>query len=284
MEAVRSGLRVLIVDDDEELREMLSEYLAERDFEVTTEGDGLIGLERACHSAYSLLVLDVRLPGLDGFEMLRRLRASNGDGAQVPVIMLTAHGDEIDRIVGLELGADDYLPKPFNPRELLARMRAILRRAATDKAATPAEERADTASELPTEKVASNVLRCGEVEMDTDARLVRHNGETLELSASEFDLLSVLLREAGRVVKRETLARDGLGRRLLPLDRSLDIHVCNLRHKLWPDDTGLNHIKTVRGIGYMLVNNDPANSAPADGERGDYGGRAPYSGRSGSLS
>lgn len=238
--------RVLVVDDDEPLREMVAEYLAERDFAVDVEGDGAHGLERASSGDYALLVLDVRLPGLDGFEVLRRLRA--GSAARLPVLMLTAHGDEIDRIVGLELGADDYLAKPFNPRELLARIRAILRRAApeeivAEKTAVPEMKTAPSAS----------VLQVGDVELDVDARIARRGGQSVDLCAVEFDLLKTLLCEAGRVVKREDLAREALGRKLPPLDRSLDIHICKLRHKLWPDAEGLERIRTVRGVGYVLT-------------------------------
>ncbi|MBW3636153.1 MAG: response regulator transcription factor [Armatimonadetes bacterium] len=239
--------RVLVVDDDEPLREMVAEYLAERDFAVDVEGDGSRGLERASSGDYALLVLDVRLPEMDGFEVLRRLRAGSGT-ARLPVLMLTAHGDEIDRIVGLELGADDYLAKPFNPRELLARIRAILRRAApeeivAEKTAVPEKKGAPSAS----------VLQVGDVELDVDARIARRGGQTVDLCAVEFDLLKTLLCDAGRVVKREDLAREALGRKLMPLDRSLDIHICKLRHKLWPDAGGLERIRTVRGVGYVLT-------------------------------
>lgn len=242
--------RVLVVDDDEPLREMVAEYLAERDFEVDVEGDGLRGLERASSGDYALLVLDVRLPGLDGFEVLRRLRASSGT-ARLPVLMLTAHGDEIDRIVGLELGADDYLAKPFNPRELLARIRAVLRRAAPEEA-TPQKSK-DAESEAEKSAPDDAILQVGEVELDVEARLARCGGQSVDLCAVEFDLLKTLMGEAGRVVKREELAREALGRKLPPLDRSLDIHICKLRHKLWPDADGLHRIRTVRGVGYVLA-------------------------------
>lgn len=251
-EATAVKTRVLIVDDDEQLHEMVAEYLIERDFEVDVEVDGLRGLERACLDHYNLLVLDVRLPTLDGFEVLRRLRAHASDAARMPVIMLTAHGDEVDRIVGLELGADDYLPKPFNPRELLARIRAILRRALPEMhvAGPPASNEGNAPGEP---KATADLLSCGDLEMDVDARLVRCAGDTVELSAVEFDVLHVLLCNKGRVVARDELSREALGRRLLPLDRSLDIHVCKLRQKLWPQEDSLKHIRTVRGVGYILV-------------------------------
>ena len=233
-----NALRVLIVDDDVELGELVEQYLATRGFAVDVEEDGGIGLERAQSGEYALVVLDVNLPGLDGFEVLRRLRAGVGATQKLPVVMLTAHGDETDRIVGLELGADDYLPKPFNPRELLARMQAVLRRVAdTAPAAAPATD---------------EPLRAANLEINVGARSVQNSGREVELTAAEFDVLCVLVRHAGRVVTRDELARESLKRRLLPLDRSLDMHVSNLRAKLWPDGAGLETLKTVRGVGYLL--------------------------------
>jgi DNA-binding response OmpR family regulator len=271
-QAMPESTRVLIVDDDEALRGMVAEYLAERDFVVDAESDGRRGLQRAGDGGYALLLLDVRLPDVNGFELLRRLRANGRPTARLPVLMLTAHGDEIDRIVGLEMGADDYLAKPFNPRELLARIHAILRRAAPPDVLaapqTPAPEYSApdipapeySASQTPAPEYSapeySTSLRVGDVEMEVEARLVRRGGETLELSAMEFDLLYALMRAAGRVLERDELAREALGRRLLSRDRSLDIHVCKLRHKLWPGDEGLRHIRTVRGVGYIFVKDD----------------------------
>ncbi|MDQ3812983.1 MAG: response regulator transcription factor [Armatimonadota bacterium] len=247
--AAEPGTRLLLVDDDAELCELVSEYLTARGLVVETEGDGGRGLERARQGHYDLMVLDVMLPGLDGFEILRRLRAGGGAAAKLPVVMLTAHGDEVDRIVGLELGADDYLPKPFNPRELLARIRAILRRVNTELAAahgpTPNAPQAALAR-----------LHVGDVEMDVGARTVRRAGETLDLTAAEFDLLHALLRAAGQVVTREKLAREVLDRRLLPFDRSLDMHMSKLRRKLSPPESNAERIKTVRGVGYIYVTQD----------------------------
>lgn len=225
-------LRVLLVDDDVELGELVEQYLASRGFAVDVEEDGTRGLERAQSGEYALVVLDVNLPGMDGFEVLRRLRA--GSMAKLPVVMLTAHGDETDRIVGLELGADDYLPKPFNPRELLARMQAVLRRTS------------DIAPAMP------EPLRAANLEIDVGARSVRNEGREVELTAAEFDVLCALARYAGRVVTRDELARESLKRRLLPLDRSLDMHVSNLRAKLWPNSDSMEILKTVRGVGYLL--------------------------------
>lgn len=238
------AMRVLIVDDDEELCDLVGQYLGARGFLIAIEGDGARGLERAQSGEYSLLVLDVMLPSLDGFEVLRRLRAGDQASARVPVVMLTAHGDEVDRIVGLELGADDYLPKPFNPRELLARVQAILRRVALERSQV---------SESARDDIAPRLRQLGDVEMDMAARVLRCGGEVLELTAMEFDLLAALMNAAGQVVTREALARDVLKRKLLAFDRSLDMHISKLRRKLGPDVSGGERIKTVRGVGYILV-------------------------------
>ena len=240
----QNGARVLIVDDDEELCAMVGEYLGKRGFVVECEGNGARGLERAQQENPALLILDVMLPDLDGFEVLRRLRAASGEAARVPVVMLTAHGDEVDRIVGLELGADDYLPKPFNPRELVARIQAILRRVEL--------ERGESAEAAPPE-TPSKWLRAGDVEMDCGARTLRCAGKELELTAMEFDLLAALLGAAGQVVTREALARDVLGRKLLAFDRSLDMHISKLRRKLGTGADGGERIKTVRAVGYILT-------------------------------
>ncbi len=226
---------------------MVGEYLTMRGFTVQCVGDGAQGLERAQHGGYCLMVLDVMLPSLDGFEVLRRLRAGSDEASRVPVVMLTAHGDEVDRIVGLELGADDYLPKPFNARELLARIQAILRRVALEKGGV-------SEAEQPVESAAKPSLLCaGDVEMDTGARTARCAGEPLELTAMEFDLLAALLHAAGQVVTREDLARDVLGRKLLAFDRSLDMHISKLRRKLGPGVGGGERIKTVRAVGYIFA-------------------------------
>lgn len=239
------ALRVLLVDDDEELCDLVGQYLGARGFVIESEGDGARGLERAQSGHYALLVLDVMLPSLDGLEVLRRLRAGKEAAARVPVVMLTAHGDEVDRIVGLELGADDYLSKPFNPRELLARIQAILRRVALEKGEAGAES---ARAEAP-----RSLLKVGDAEMDTGARVLRCGGEPLELTAMEFDLLAALLNAAGQVVTREELARGVLKRKLLAFDRSLDMHISKLRRKLGLNPNGAERIKTVRGIGYIYV-------------------------------
>jgi DNA-binding response OmpR family regulator len=179
-------------------------------------------------------VLDVMLPGLNGFEVLRRIRAES----KVPVLMLTARGDDVDRIVGLEIGADDYLPKPFNPRELLARIRAILRRAILDK---------------PGYETTTRKLIVGDVELDSGTRAVSRAGENVELTAVEFDLLEKLLRAAGRIITREELSKEVLGRSSSPFDRSIDMHISNLRKKLGHHFGATERIKTVRGVGYIYA-------------------------------
>lgn len=250
---MESGIRVLVVDDDAELCELIAEYLTARGFVVDTEGDGERGLKRIRQDRYALMVLDVLLPGIDGFEVLRRVRAGAPELAELPVVMLTAHGDEVDRIVGLELGADDYLAKPFNTRELLARIRAILRRAGSDGKARPPLP----AVAAPSPERRADVLHLGDLEADVAARAARRDGQALELTAIEFDLLVALMRAAGRVLKREELARDVLNRKLLPFDRSLDMHMSKLRRKLGPGAGGTERIKTVRGVGYILVKERP---------------------------
>ena len=227
--------RILVIDDDVELCGLVGEYLAPEGFHVESAADGNHGLEQALNGDYLLVVLDVMLPGLNGFEVLRRLR----DRSRIPVLLLTARGEDVDRIVGLEIGADDYLPKPFNPRELVARIRAILRR-------THASER--SGSGQPTE-----ILRVGEVELDPGTRTVLQKGKPVELTSVEFNLLHVLLREAGRVVPRERLVDIVLSRKFSPFDRSIDMHVSKIRKKLGDSDSGVDHIKTVRGVGYIFT-------------------------------
>jgi DNA-binding response OmpR family regulator len=225
---------ILLIDDDVELCSMLSDYLGRHGYHVTLAHDGKTGLGKALGGSYSITLLDVMLPGLDGFEVLRRLRAA---ASTVSVLLLTARGDDVDRIVGLEIGADDYLPKPFNPRELLARIRAILRR--SGKAETPAG--------------AGDFLTVMGLEMDTAARIARSNGVPLDLTDVEFGLLQTLMRSAGEVVAREQLAETVLGRKFHPFDRSLDMHVSRLRHKLDAVNSSGDQVKTIRGVGYQLA-------------------------------
>lgn len=227
--------RILIIDDDVALCELVTEYLEPLGFEIQAVNRGDQGAETALSGNFSIVVLDVMLPGLNGFEVLRRIRA----GSKVPVLMLTARGDDVDRIVGLEIGADDYLPKPFNPRELVARIRAILRRSQTDDAR---------------EHNQRGSLAAGDVELDLRTRVVRRSGQVVELTAVEFDLLERLLWAAGRIITREELSKEVLGRSTSPFDRSIDMHISNLRKKLGHQLGDVERIKTVRGVGYIYAN------------------------------
>jgi two-component system response regulator CpxR len=230
--------RILIIDDDVALCELVTEYLGPLGFEIESVHRGDTGADLALRGNYSIVVLDVMLPGLNGFEVLRRIRSES----KVPVLMLTARGDDVDRIVGLEIGADDYLPKPFNPRELVARIRAILRRAKTEEPREGAREQA-----------AARSLTVGDVQLDAGTRVVTRGGEMVELTAVEFDLLEKLLRAAGRIITREELSKDVLGRSTSPFDRSIDMHISNLRKKLGHQAGLLERIKTVRGVGYIYA-------------------------------
>lgn len=226
--------RLLVIDDDTELCELLTDYLSGQGFTVDTVNRGEQGAERVVAGNYALVVLDVMLPGMNGFDVLRRIRQSS----RIPVIMLTARGDDIDRIVGLELGADDYLPKPFNPRELVARIRAIQRRFEPGQQAGTGK---------PME------LRVGDVSLCTTSRTVRRNGEVVELTSVEFSLLEVLMARVGQVVSRELLVEEVLGRQLSAYDRSIDVHISALRKKLGHLSGGSERIRTVRGIGYLYA-------------------------------
>src|SRR6202167_6470731 len=224
--------RILVIDDDAELCGLVGEYLEPEGFQIEAVHDGTRGLERALDGEHLLIVLDVMLPGLNGFDLLRRLRVTS----RLPVLLLTARGEDVDRIVGLEIGADDYLPKPFNPRELVARIRAILRRTRNDKS-SPA---------------APDLVRVGEIELDPATRSVRRAGHAVDLTSVEFNLLEVLLREAGRGVPRERLVNAVLSRKFSPFDRSIDMHVSKVRKKLGDTDSD-EHIKTIRGVGYIFA-------------------------------
>src|SRR6202035_2008580 len=223
---------VLVVDDDIELCALVQEYLTAEGFSLKAVHDGEQGLQQALTGDYSLVVLDVMLPGINGFEVLRRIRSVS----KIPVLLLTARGEDVDRIVGLEIGADDYLPKPFNPRELVARIRAVLRRTRSDKSAA----------------AAPDIVRVGEIELDPAERSVRRDGQLVDLTSVEFNLLEVLLREAGRVVPRERLVNAVLSRKFSPFDRSIDMHVSKVRKKLGDTDSD-EHIKTIRGVGYIFA-------------------------------
>src|SRR5215467_9835597 len=222
--------RVLVVDDDRELCQLVTRFLTREGFEISWAPSGTVGVERALAEKYSLIMLDVMMPDTDGFDVLRRIRQKS----RTPVLMLTARGDTHDRVQGLEMGADDYLPKPFDPAELVARIRAILRRSAP---ARPTPE----------------ALALGDIELDGGTRTVRRAGAAVDLTTVEFDLLAALMRVAGSTVSREDLVRIVLGREFSPFDRSIDTHVCNLRRKLGPLANSGERIKGVRGAGYLYA-------------------------------
>ena len=228
--------RLLVIDDDAELSRLVIRFLTHEGFAIDWVPGGIEGFERALAEDYSLIMLDVMMPDTGGFEVLRRIR----ERSRVPVLMLTARGDTHDRVRGLEMGADDYLPKPFDPAELVARIRAILRRS------------------LP--QAPSAAIAVGDVELDSGSRTVRRAGAPVDLTTVEFDLLAVLMRVAGTTVSREDLVRNVLGREFSPFDRSIDTHVCNLRRKLGPLDDGGERIKGVRGAGYLYAS--PARQGP----------------------
>ena len=229
--------RILIIDDDTELCELLTEYLSPEGFQVDAVHDGQSGADQACMHDYDLVVLDVMLPKKNGFEVLQQLRSR----ISTPVVMLTARGDDVDRIVGLEMGADDYLPKPFNPRELVARIRAVLRRVKPGS------------GEMGHLAATERMLRIGDVRMDLGTHGVICSDAPVELTAVEFNLLEQLLRNAGRLVSRKYLTRIVLGREMSDFDRSIDVHVSKLRKKLGHDPAGTERIKTIRGVGYLYV-------------------------------
>jgi two-component system response regulator CpxR len=232
-------VHILLVDDDTELASLLSEFLAREGFTVSAEHEGHRGLEHARRGGVDLVVLDVMLPGMDGFEILRRLRTES----KVPVIMLTARGEDVDRIVGLELGADDYLPKPFNPKELMARIRSVLRRY---------EARPSTSGRVETAGIV----------LDPGTRTVTVNGKPVELTTFEFDILELLMRSAGKVLSRDALMENFYNRKATPFDRSIDMHISHLRKKL---ENGDDLIKTIRGVGYQFCRpGDPSPGAVPD--------------------
>ena len=221
--------RILLIEDDSRLAEMISEYLGESGFRVSVAAGGRAGLERLAREPFDALVLDLMLPDMDGLEVCRELRAKS----DTPVLMLTARGDAADRIVGLELGADDYLPKPFQPRELLARLRAILRRGKSNGRAAP--------------------LRFGSLEIDRDSRSVHVDGQERSLTGYQFALLVALAENAGRVLSRETLMDLAKGEPLEAFDRSIDVHVSRIRAAIEHDPKKPRRIVTVRGAGYVFA-------------------------------
>src|SRR5580693_18455 len=225
--------RVLLVDDDRELCQMLSEYLSAEHFEVQSVHDGSDALAELAASDFDILILDVMLPSVSGFDVLRKLGATH----DTPILMLTARGDDVDRIVGLELGADDYLSKPFNPRELVARIRAILRRASTRSAR----------GSVPDE------LNVGPITLNSGTRQVHVAEKPVALTGAEFRVLELLMRSAGQVISRDSMTEQALGRKLAAYDRSIDTHISNLRRKLELEAGKNPEIKNVRGSGYTLT-------------------------------
>lgn len=219
--------RVLLVEDDDELRELLARYLSGQGFTVREAANGKDGLALALGQHCDIVVLDIMLPDISGLEVLRELRAAT----HLPVVLLTARGDETDRIVGFEVGADDYIPKPCNPRELVARLQAILRRVAWDQKAE-----------------VNAAQHYGDLRIELEHRRIYQNDDPLELTATEYEILQVLLAHAGSVVRKTDLMQWALGRRLEAFDRTLDMHISNLRKKLGNDDPP--RIETVRGLGY----------------------------------
>lgn len=224
-----SNPKILVIDDDPKLASLLVEYLGGRGLLVEQASNGQEGLEKRKSGSFDLVILDVMMPGMDGFETLKELRKESG----IPVIMLTARTEDFDRIVGLELGADDYINKPFNPRELLARIHAILRRVQSK----------------PTEDSAISV---GHVRMEVTKRKVFVQDQDIELTATEFDILRVLLSNAGRVIARERLMELARGQEFAAFDRSIDVHISNLRKKLGDSSKQSQIIKTIRGVGYLV--------------------------------
>jgi DNA-binding response OmpR family regulator len=221
--------RVLIIDDDIELCQLLAARMSDEGFEIEAVHDGPRGFERALSREHSLVVLDLMLPGMGGLDVLRRVR----EQSPIPVLILTARGEDVDRILGLEIGADDYLPKPFNPRELIARIRAILRRSLRIAAGT-------------------HPLIVGDLRLDPASRETRLQGRLIPITSVEFALLEMLMQHAGRIVTREELTEAVLGRKLGPFDRVIDVHVSNIRKKLGTSQ-GVERIKAIRGSGYLLA-------------------------------
>jgi two-component system response regulator CpxR len=218
---------ILLADDDTELSGLLKEYFESEGFHVRLAADGVSALEESLKPGLDLIVLDVMMPGMNGMDVLKELRKQS----RMPVIMLTARGDDMDRILGLELGADDYVPKPCNPRELLARIRAVMRRGQVS--------------------VDHGVIAIDDLELNQGSRTLVKSGEAVELTSTEFSILFALLQDRGEVVSKRDLYMSALGREPVPHDRSVDMHVSNLRRKLGPDPRGDNRIETIRGIGYQ---------------------------------
>ena len=227
--------RLLMIEDDTRLAAMVAEYLTQSGYAVTHVVDGESALNAAQDKPFDLVVLDLMLPGIDGLEVCRRIRALGNESARVPILMLTAKGDPMDRVIGLELGADDYLPKPFEPRELLARIRAVLRRQQSGSAAE------------------HKLMRFGTLEIDRDARAVSVDGQAADLTSYQFDLLVTLAERAGRVLTREQIMEAARGRELEAFDRSIDVHIGRIRAAIESDAKSPKRILTVRGVGYVFA-------------------------------
>ncbi|MCH9693594.1 MAG: response regulator transcription factor [Gammaproteobacteria bacterium] len=232
---------ILMIDDDADLCGMVVTYLKDDGFDACSVQSGEAGLELMQSQSFDALILDVMMPGLNGHEVLRRLRSGTMAISPVPVLMLTARGDDVDKIVGLESGADDYLAKPCNLRELAARLRAILRRS----------------SQTPVSGgTRSQPLAVGNIRLDASARQASQEGQSLSLTGAEFSILQILMEHAGSAVSKEVLMKSALGRDYLPYDRSVDVHVANLRKKLHPSNADGTPIKTIRGVGYQLIDTE----------------------------
>ena len=231
---------LLMIEDDGRLAQMVVEYLGQSGFEVTHASDGEAGLEQLQLIQPQLVILDLMMPGIDGLEVCRRIRSMPGEAARVPVLMLTAKGDPMDRIIGLELGADDYLPKPFEPRELLARVRAVLRRRGEPSGSAAVSR-------------STPVLRFGSLDIDRDARTVQVAGQACELTSYQFDLLVAMAERAGRVLTRDQIMEAVRGRELEAFDRSIDVHIGRIRNAIEADSKDPKRILTVRGVGYVFA-------------------------------
>ncbi len=224
--------KVLLIDDDVELTTLLQEYLAEEGYDVSTDTDGRAAIAAAAGNAVDIIVLDIMMPRMNGIEVLQRIRKLS----QVPVLMLTARGDDVDRISGLNLGADDYVPKPCSPGELAARLRAILRRA-----------------NQPVIGTSIDTLKAGQLVMHPGSRTAEWDGEPLELTGTEFSLLEVLARNAGQLVSKQDISKRAFGKPLTPFDRRIDVHISSVRQKLGVRADGQSWIQSVRGQGYQLL-------------------------------
>ncbi|WP_444995993.1 response regulator [Aliikangiella sp. IMCC44359] len=227
-------INILIADDDIELCQLLNDYLSQEGFKVDCANNGDAAIEKISINHYDLLILDVMMPIKNGFETLTEIRKSS----LLPIIMLTARGDKVDRIVGLEMGADDYLAKPCDPRELVARIRAVTRRTQTNQKIAPLQR---------------YEMNINHVSLDNNNRQVTLNGQPVELTSTEFDLLKVLMENAGKLVTRDTISQVCLGKKLQPFDRSIDMHLSNVRKKLGDFEKDKPRIKTVRGSGYQYL-------------------------------